>query len=71
MSFWLHSTILATTPAASVAVGVAAVYDGINDPLAAKSDRPLLAGPPLSLVTVEAPKNGFSVGSNIPLGNSG
>jgi hypothetical protein len=71
MSFWLHSTILATTLAASVAVGGAALYDGINDPLVVESDRLPLAGSPLSFVAVEAPKNGVSVRSNIPLGNSG
>jgi hypothetical protein len=71
MSFWLHSTILATTLAASVAVGVAAVYDGINDLLAAQSDRLPLAGPLLSFVTVEGSENSVSVRSSIPLGNSG
>jgi hypothetical protein len=68
MSFWLHSTILATTLAASIAVGVAAAYDGVADPLAAKGDRlPLAAPPAASFVTVEASENGVSVLRRIPL----
>jgi len=68
MVFWLHSTILATTLAASVAIGVAAVYDGVADSLAGKGDRlPLAAPPAASFVTVEASENSVSVLRRIPL----
>ena len=71
MNIWFHSTILATGLAATVAVGIAgaAVYNGIDAPVAPKADRlPVAAaGSTKSYVTLETRSNGMSVLSRLPV----
>ena len=71
MTIWFHSTILATGLAATVAVGIAgaAVYNGIDIPVAPKGDRLPVAAPQIATtyVTVETRSNGVSVLSRLPV----
>jgi hypothetical protein len=72
MTFWFHSTILATSLAATVAVGLAsaAMHDSTSEPIAAKTDRlPLVADAATAYVTVEARYDGVSVLSRVPFSN--
>jgi hypothetical protein len=69
MSLWFHSTILATSLAATVAVGLAsaAIY---NDPseIAAKADRlPIAQASDSDYLTVETRDDGVSVLNRVPL----
>jgi hypothetical protein len=70
MSLWFHSTILATSLAATVAVGLAsaAIY---NEPLAtaAKTDRLPIATTTTesAYLTVETRADGVSVLNRVPL----
>ena len=73
MSLWFHSTILATSLAATVAVGLAsaAIYNESSD-VAAKADRLPIATmaeptPDASYVTVETREDGVSVLNRVPL----
>ena len=71
MTIWFHSTILATGLAATVAVGIAgaAVYHGIDVPVAPKADRLLVLAPggTQSYVTVETRGAGLSVLNRLPV----
>jgi tetrahydromethanopterin S-methyltransferase subunit D len=72
MTFLLHSTILVTTLAATVAVALAgaSIYDGFTNPVSAKSDRlPLFDDAALAYVTVETRGHGVSSLSSVPNGN--
>jgi hypothetical protein len=63
MSLWFHSTILATSLAATVAVGLAsaAIYKELPD-TAAKADRlPIAATTDGSYMTIETREDGVSV----------
>jgi hypothetical protein len=71
MTFLLHSTILVTTLAATVAVALASasIYDGLPNLVSAKSDRlPLFDDAALAYVTVETRKHGVSSLSSFPDG---
>jgi hypothetical protein len=72
MTFLLHSTILATTLAATVAVALASasVYDGFSNAVSAKSDRlPLFDDAALAYVTIETRSLGTSSLTSVPNGN--
>jgi hypothetical protein len=72
MTFLLHSTILATTLAATVAVALASasIYDGFPNLASAKSDRlPLFDDAALAYVTVETRKPGVSSLVSVPSGS--
>ena len=69
MSLWFHSTILATSLAATVAVGLAsaAIYKESSD-TAAKADRlPIAATTDGSYMTIETREDGVSVLERVPL----
>jgi hypothetical protein len=70
MSLWFHSTILATSLAATVAVGLAsaAIYKESSD-TAAKSDRLPIAATTTdeTYMTVETRQDGVSVLNRVPL----
>ena len=70
MTLWFHSTILATSIAATVAVGLAsaAIYRESPVNVAAKADRLEVVGETqTSYVTVETRKDGVSVLNRVPL----
>jgi hypothetical protein len=70
MTLWFHSTILATSLAATVAVGLAsaAIYHDTAVNVAAKSDKLEVVGEAQkSYVTVETREDGVSVLSRVPL----
>jgi len=70
MNVWFHSTILATSLAATVAVGLAsaAIYEGFDKPVAEKADRlPVTVDASDRYVTVETRRDGVSVLSRIPV----
>lgn len=68
MSLWFHSTILATSIAATVAVGLASasIYSDVSAP-AAKADRLPVASAADGYVTVETRHDGVSVLNRVPL----
>jgi hypothetical protein len=71
MTLWFHSTILATSIAATVAVGIAsaAIYSETTARAAPKSDRmPIAANSAPEYLTVETRGDGVSVLSRIPAG---
>jgi hypothetical protein len=71
MNVWIHSTILATSFAATIAVGIAsaAIYDGFDQPVAAKADRlPVAAETSVQYTTVETRSDGMSVLERVPVG---
>ena len=68
MNLLLHSTIIATSLAATIAVALASasIYDRFSEP-AAKTDRlPLFGDAVPAYVTVETRKDNVSVLSRIP-----
>jgi hypothetical protein len=70
MTIWLHTTILATSLAATIAIGIAsaAKYDAAND-VAPKADMlPVAtdAAPANGYVTVEERGDGVSVLARVP-----
>jgi hypothetical protein len=70
MTLWFHSTILATSLAATVAVGLAgaAIYQDTAVNVAAKADKLEVAGEmQKSYLTVETRADGISVLSRVPL----
>ncbi|HMN86810.1 MAG TPA: hypothetical protein PKA74_12575 [Bauldia sp.] len=71
MNIWFHSTILATSLVATVAVGLAsaAIYTEGNAPIAPKTDRlPVTAAAaPADYVTVETRGHGVSVLERVPV----
>ena len=70
MTLWFHSTILATSIAATVAVGIASASIIANDAVepAAKSDKlPVVADESLAYLTVETREDGVSVLERIPV----
>lgn len=71
MNIWFHSTILATSLVATVAVGLAsaAIYTEGNAPIAAKTDRlPVTsAAAPADYVTVETRGHGVSILERVPV----
>jgi hypothetical protein len=70
MTLWFHSTILATSLAATVAVGFAsaAIYSEPAGNVATKSDRLEVVGETqTSYVTIETREDGVSVLNRVPL----
>jgi hypothetical protein len=69
MSLWFHSTILATSLAATVAVGLASAAIYKETPgTAAKADRlPIATSVDSSFTTVETRQDGVSVLNRVPL----
>lgn len=70
MTLWFHSTILAVSLAASVAVGLASasVYKDAGSEAAAKTDRlPVIAEADTTFMTVETRADGMSVLSRLPV----
>jgi hypothetical protein len=70
MTIWFHSTILATSLAATVAVGLAsaAIYSDTYAPVAAKADRlPGVTDVAGAYLIVETRKDGVSVLSRVPI----
>ena len=74
MSSWFHSSILATSLAATVAVGIAsaAIYSKTGAEAAPKADRlPLVAeaglASPDRYVTIETRADGVSILSRVPV----
>ena len=69
MSLWFQSTILATSLAATVAVGLASAAIYNESPVtAAKTDRlPIAETPHSAYLTVETRQNGVSVLNRVPL----
>lgn len=70
MTLWFHSTILAVSLAASVAVGLASasVYNRAAPEAAAKTDRlPVVAEADTAFMTVETRADGISVLSRLPV----
>jgi hypothetical protein len=64
MTTWFHTAALATSLAATVAIGLAsaAIYEGTNTPAAPKTDRlPIVADQHSDYVTVETRSAGVSV----------
>jgi hypothetical protein len=69
MTSWFHSTIIATSLAACVAVGFASasIYSGVSKQTAPKTDRlPVVADS--SYRTVETRMDGMSVLTRLPVG---
>jgi hypothetical protein len=68
MTIWLHSTILATSLAATVAVGLAsaAIYAESRS-VAAKADRVPVVARPGTYLTVETRQEHGSVLSRLPV----
>jgi hypothetical protein len=69
MSIWLHTAILATGLAATVAVGIASatIYENASNRVAAKADRLPVVGPQAAYVTVETRGDGVSELSRTPI----
>jgi hypothetical protein len=70
MTVWFHSTILATSLAATIAVGIAsaAIYTEGNGHVALKTDRLAVAAKAdRPFVTVESRADGMSVLSRMPV----
>jgi hypothetical protein len=70
MTLWFHSTILATSLAATVAVGLAsaAIYQDASVNLAEKGDRlAVSAEAETAYVTIETRKAGVSVLNRVPV----
>jgi len=73
MTLWIHSAVLATSLAATAAIGLAsaAIYTDLKPTAAAKADRlPLVADAGTSYLTIETRKDGVSVLSRIPMANN-
>ncbi len=72
MSILLHSTILATSLAATIAVGFAgaSIYAGTETEFSAKTDRlAILADTGRTYLTVETRQDGVSVMTRVPVTN--
>jgi hypothetical protein len=71
MTVWFHSTILATSLAATVAVGLAsaAIYVEMGQRAAEKADRLPVVADNDKFVTVETRSDGMSVLNRIPMTN--
>ena len=70
MTTWFHSTIIATSLAACVAIGFAsaAIHTDVADEPAHKSDRlPVVAGADTVYRTVETRMDGVSVLTRLPV----
>ena len=70
MTTWFHSTILATSLAACVAVGFASasIYSNVADVAASKADRlPVAADAEIAYRTVETRMDGVSVLTRLPV----
>jgi hypothetical protein len=70
MTLWFHSTILATSLAATVAVGLAsaAIYSDADGKVAAKADRlPVGAGAETTYLIFETRNDGVSVLTRVPV----
>jgi len=70
MTLWFHSTILANSLAACVAVGFASasIYTEVGTEAAAKTDRlPLSGTTDKNFVTVEIREDGLSVLNRMPI----
>ena len=70
MTLWFHSTILATSIAATVAVGIASaeIYNETATQAAPKGDRlPLVANPSDQYVTIETRADGVSTLTRVPI----
>lgn len=69
MTLWFHSTILATSVAATLAVGIASaaiLVDTQRDVAAAKADRLPTVASSESYVTVETRQDGVSILTKVP-----
>jgi len=72
MSLLLHSTIIATSLAATIAVGLASAssYANTETVISAKADRlPILANAGNNYIIVETRRDGFSVMTRMPISN--
>lgn len=72
MSLLLHTTIIATSLAATIAVGLASasIYAGTETVFSAKSDRlATLADAERNYLTVETRRDGVSVMTRVPITN--
>ena len=72
MSLLLHSTIIATSLAATIAVGFASasIYIGAETEIAVKADRlPLAFNADNAYLTVETRQDGVSVMTRVPITN--
>jgi hypothetical protein len=70
MTPWIHSAVLATSLAATAAIGLAsaAIYADATQSAAAKADRlPVVASTDGAYLTIETRKDGVSVLSRIPV----
>lgn len=70
MTTWFHSTIIATSLAACVAVGIAsaAIYSDRASEVAAKTDRlPVVGDADTAYRTVETRMDGVSVLTRLPI----
>ena len=69
MASWLHTTILATSLAATVAVGLAsaAILTGAHSDGVSKADRLPVTADPFHYVTVETRGDGISVLNRVPI----
>ena len=72
MPLLLHSTIIATSLAATIAVGFgsASIYTGAETEIATKADRlPLVANTDNAYLTVETRQDGVSILTRGPITN--
>jgi hypothetical protein len=70
MTLWFHSTILATSLAATVAIGIASASLYSDNGTGAKADKlPLAASSETTYLTLEARAEGVSTLSRVPLLN--
>jgi hypothetical protein len=70
MTLWFHSTILATSVAATLAVGIASaaiIADAHSDSAAPKGDRLPVVASTDRYVTVETRENGVSTLEKVPV----
>ena len=69
MTLWFHSTMIATTLAVTVAVGLAsaAIYSDAATRLAAKADRLPVAETDQTYFIIESRKDGVSVLTRFPM----
>ena len=70
MTLWFHSTIIATSVAATLAVGIAsaAIYSETRNDAAPKADRlPVAVADAGNSITIETRQDGVSILNRVPL----
>jgi len=69
MTLWFHSAILATSIAATVAVGLASATNFSGASVAEKADRLPVTVSAVDYTTIETRQDGVSILNRMPAGN--